>query len=83
MEISDQERGILARIGSSYSIATWWIAQDCGFGGNSAKARNALRKLERRGFTEGVAASRSGRVFWWRLTQAGRAALVGGGDAAP
>jgi len=39
------------------------------------RARRILNGLRIMGFLEGIRASRSGRIFWWCITAAGRAAL--------
>lgn len=39
------------------------------------RARRVLKALERKGLMRGVAACNSGRVYWWLITDAGRAAI--------
>lgn len=74
-DLTDPERIALDRVGDSDgSIATHWIAKRLGT--DCAKARRILKRLEKRGLVEGVAAPRSGLVFWWKITAAGRQALA-------
>lgn len=74
-DLTDAERIALDRVADSEgSIATHWIAKRLGT--DCAKARRILKRLEKRGLVEGVAAPRSGLVFWWKTTTAGRQALA-------
>lgn len=76
-QISELEMIALARVGSSAgSIATHWVAGACGFREDTSKGRRLLLKLAKVGLVEGVT-TRSGRVFWWKVTDAGRAILAG------
>lgn len=59
------------------NTATHWFAGACGYGKDTAKARRLLLRLQKRGLVKGVKASRTGRVFWWCITEAGRDALSG------
>lgn len=70
----------LAYLADGYCTATHHVARACGFdkiNGDraTARARNILKTLEGRGLVEGVRASRSGNVYWWRITDAGREAV--------
>lgn len=58
--------------GTGGPIATHWLDTAAGCPGDTAKTRRFLVKLKRAGLVEGQAASRSGRVFWWKITDAGR-----------
>lgn len=74
-ELTEPERIALSRVGDGEgSIATHWIAKRLGT--DCAKARRILKRLEKSGLVEGVAAQRSGAVFWWQMTAAGRQALA-------
>ncbi|AUW59412.1 hypothetical protein C1T17_16285 [Sphingobium sp. SCG-1] len=57
--------------------ATHWVARACGFTSDraTAQARTMLRRLQRWGLVGGVSASRSGNVYWWTITDAGREAV--------
>lgn len=57
--------------------ATHWIAGACGFKSHraTAQARTMLRRLERWGFVQGISATRSSNVYWWKITDAGRKAV--------
>lgn len=46
----------------------------------NAATRRMLQRLARRGLVEGVPGDMSGRVYWWRITEAGQAALAEAGD---
>ena len=74
-KLTKAEHAALERVAASHVIATQWIAIACGFGHATDKARRLLQSLAKRGFVEGVSASRGSRVYWWRITDSGRSAL--------
>lgn len=83
MKERPQDKVILTRLatGSGSSIATYWIAMECGrvlggfWGSSCTKARNALRNLERRGLVKGHGYRDQPPIRWWTITDAGRAWL--------
>jgi DNA-binding MarR family transcriptional regulator len=66
---------ILRRMGDARLIATHWMNGAAGSGDDTSKTRRLLKRMEREGLVEGVEASRSGRVFWWKATDKGLAAI--------
>lgn len=62
---------VLKRLGDSGGTATHWLDTAAGSPGDTGKTRRFLKRLERVGFVEGIAASRSGRVFCWKRTEKG------------
>lgn len=82
---NDTQLAILARMaqGTGSPIATHWLDEAAGRPGDTAGTRSRLQTLARRGMVEGVDNTRCGRVYWWQITEAGRAALqkARGGEA--
>lgn len=75
---SNVQLAILRRMaeGTGGPIATHWMDRAAGCPGDTAGTRRRLQTLARRGLVEGVEAGRSGVVRWWKITDAGRAAVV-------
>ena len=59
---------------NSGSTATWWFAHHPNPPCRSTKhAYQVLRSLAKLGLMKGIEATRSGRVYWWQITELGRA----------
>lgn len=72
------DRAVLERMVKSGggAMATHWLDEAAGLPIDRSRTRRILQRLERAGLVEGIQASRSGRRYWWRITDAG-AALAG------
>lgn len=70
------DRVLLERAAEGHSVATQWFSGYDGYPATCAKARALLYRLAAAGLVDPVRAQRSGRVFWWRITDLGRARLA-------
>ena len=75
---SDVQSAILRRMadGAGGPISTHWMDHAAGCPGVTAGTRRRLQTLARHGLVEGVDGLSSGRVYWWKITDAGRAAIA-------
>jgi hypothetical protein len=73
----EQVAAVLARVGERPGpIATHWMSAAAGCPGDTVRTRRLLKRLERQGLVEGVQGISSGTVRWWKITDAGRAAIT-------
>lgn len=65
------EHTALTYLSGANTVATHHIARLCRHQ-HTASARDMMKHLERRGLAKGVSAPGGGRIYWWRITDAGR-----------
>ncbi|MFI5409096.1 hypothetical protein [Kaistia sp. UC242_56] len=81
VKLTEVQRELLSRLEDiDSSASTHWIRHWRGRVVPGAQARRALHRLAKLGLVL-PQTSRAGLTFWWRLTDAGRAALNPTGEA--
>ncbi len=70
--LTPDEVTVLGEVRSA--TATHWISRALGWPDNHVRTRRLLAKLAARGLLNPLK-STGGRIFWWKPTEAGRAAL--------
>ncbi|MFC5393031.1 hypothetical protein [Bosea vestrisii] len=72
--LSRNETTALTYLSQGRETASCHIQRRC-MHPDAQTTRRLLKRLEREGLVAGVK-GRSGRVYWWRITDAGRAAIA-------
>ena len=73
--MTEVETKLLRWLAQNEGSATHWLAKRCGLA-TTAQARRTMHRLAAKGLTEGIRAGRFGPIYWWKTTEAGRAAVA-------